>query len=108
MPKAVAKSTTKLTTRTRSTEIRATYASAYFTGYHCNVDRPYQFNVAAGANGVCLYGGTAEMSRDQAVQTAIDMLTAAVALDGLTTAERSKLREIAAAECMFPPDVAAG
>ena len=48
------------------------------------------------------------MSRDQAVQTAIDMLTAAVALDGLTTAERSKLREIAAAECMFPPGVAAG
>ncbi|MDI3562462.1 hypothetical protein [Bradyrhizobium sp. Arg816] len=79
----------------------ATWASVDFCGYYFGNDRPFRFNVWAGAEGLCVYGVKGEMSHYQAVETAFSILTAAAFLDGLTDKERERLREIVAMEPMF-------
>ena len=83
----------------------ATYASARFRG----LDRTrFAFDVIADDTGRCIYGA-AKMTRDEAFAAALDILVCAATIldDGLTEAERQKLRDLADAQPMFGARAAA-
>jgi hypothetical protein len=83
-----------------STTVPAKWANVHFQGYWPGKG-PFVFNIMAGDDGGnCIYG-TAGMIREVAITTALNILSAAAVLEGLTEEQRAKLRDLAASEPTF-------
>jgi hypothetical protein len=86
------------------TAVPAKHASVYFGGYRPGADYSFRFDVTASDAAGNLIHGPASMSRDVAVEAALNVLTIAAGLEGLRGEEREKLRSIAAMEpCLWLP-----